>query len=55
MDGTELRNRRKAAGLGQRELSKASGIAQKTISAVENGRVRLSRGVARKLDQALEK
>ena len=55
MDGVELKNRREAQGLGQRELSKTSGVAQKTISAAENGRVRLSRGVARKLDEALKK
>jgi transcriptional regulator with XRE-family HTH domain len=55
MDGAELKSRREAQGLGQRELSKASAVAQKTISQAENGRLKLSRGVARKLDEALKK
>ena len=55
MDGAELKKRRKAQGLGQRELAKSSGIDQQMISAAENGRLRLSRGAAQKLDQALKK
>jgi transcriptional regulator with XRE-family HTH domain len=53
MTGEELKKRRRASGVGQRELAKASGIPQKMISAAENGRVRLSRGVSRRLAEAL--
>jgi transcriptional regulator with XRE-family HTH domain len=55
MDGFELRKRRKDQGLGQRGLSKASGVPQQVISAAENGRTPLSRGAARRLEQALQK
>ena len=55
MTGEELIRRRKASGLGQRQLAKASGVSQKQISAAENGRVRLSRGAAKRLDTALGK
>jgi predicted transcriptional regulator len=54
MDGTELKKRRKERGLGQRELSKSSGVPQQVISAAENGCVRLPRGAARKLDEVLK-
>ena len=53
MDGAELKKRRKAQGLGQRALAKASGVPQQVISAAENGRVELPRGAARKLEEAL--
>jgi len=53
VDGVELKNRRKEQGLGQRELSKASGVPQQVISAAENGRIRFPRGAARKLEEAL--
>jgi transcriptional regulator with XRE-family HTH domain len=55
MTGEELKKRRKERGLAQRELSKASGVAQKTISQAENGRAQLSRGSAQKLEQALQR
>ena len=54
MDAAELKKRRKAQGLGQRGLSKASGVPQQVISAAESGRT-ISRGAARKLEQALQR
>jgi len=54
MNGAELKKRRTTQGLGQRELAKVSGVPQQMISAAENGRVQLSRGAARRLDEALK-
>ncbi len=53
MTAEELKKKRKASGMGQRGLAKASGIPQKVISAAENGRTRLSRGAVRRLQTAL--
>jgi len=54
MTGEELLEKRKASGLGQRQLAKAANVPQKMISAAENGKVRLSRGVSQRLETALK-
>jgi transcriptional regulator with XRE-family HTH domain len=52
--GPELKARRLEAGLSQRQMSKASGVAQQRISQAEGGRLRLSRGQAQKIERVFE-
>jgi predicted transcriptional regulator len=54
VDGTELRNRRVDKGLGQRKLSKLSGVPQREISKVENGTLKLRDTNASRITKALD-
>jgi len=54
MDGTELRNKRVEKGLGQRKLSKLTGIPQREISKIENGTFKLRDKRASQLTKALD-
>jgi transcriptional regulator with XRE-family HTH domain len=54
MDGTQLRNRRVEKGLGQRKLSKLSGMPQREISKIENGTLKLRDKQATRLTKALD-
>ena len=45
MTGEELREKRQAKGLGQRELAKISGVSQRDISRIESGRKKASEKV----------
>jgi transcriptional regulator with XRE-family HTH domain len=55
MTGEEIREARKAQGLGQRHLAAASGVSQQAISRAETGREQLSEGAARKVAAVLKK
>jgi transcriptional regulator with XRE-family HTH domain len=54
MEGQELKEKRQAKGLGQRELARISGIPQRDISRIEGGRKKASEGAAKKLSEALK-
>lgn len=54
-EGSEFQARRTALGLTQCEVSQRSGIAQPSISAIENGRVRASAVTVEKLERALRR
>ena len=53
MHNPKLRQQRERAGLSQRDLQAATGIAQPTISAIENGNAKMFPGYARRLATAL--
>ena len=54
MDGRELKEKRRAKGLGQRELARISSVSQKDISRIEGGRKRARDKVAKRLEEALK-
>lgn len=51
--GESVRNLRELQAMSQNELARCSGIPQSTISAIENGRVRLGVERAKTLARAL--
>jgi transcriptional regulator with XRE-family HTH domain len=54
MTGEELREKRQAKGLGQRELAKISGVSQRDISRIESGRKKASEKVVTRLTEVLK-
>jgi transcriptional regulator with XRE-family HTH domain len=54
MTGEELREKRQAKGLGQRELAKISGVSQRDISRIECGRKKASEKVVKRLTEVLK-
>jgi predicted transcriptional regulator len=54
MNGEELRNQRREKGLGQRKLSKLSGVPQREISKVESGTLKLRDKQASRITEALD-